>query len=84
MSRTPSAQLPVYKLAKRGGNLHQTRIRKISGNIKALRDELQGWLAGQGVRAEEKDVMINQVNGHIVVRGWHKDKIIRFLESKQF
>lgn len=68
VSRTPSAQLPVYKLAKRGGNLHQTRIRKISGNIAALRDELRSWLVGQGVRAEEKDVVVNQVNGHVVVR----------------
>lgn len=61
--RTASQQLPIYNLAKRGGNLHQTRIRKIEGDVDALRRELMEAL-GRG----EKEVVINRLTGHIVVK----------------
>lgn len=61
--RTPSQQLPVYKLAKRGGSLKQTRLRKIEGDVKALRGDLMEAL-GLG----EGEVKVNQLTGHVLIK----------------
>lgn len=61
--RTASHQLPIYHLAKRGGNLHQTRIRKIEGNVEVLRNEIESSL---GLR--EGLVFINRLTGHIIIK----------------
>lgn len=61
--RTPSQQLPIYLLAKRGGNLRQTRIRKIEGDVDLLRSEIQTMLG-----IEEHLVTINRLTGHILVK----------------
>jgi len=79
VQRTASQELPVYQLAKRGGNLHQTRIRKIRGDIAALRDQLQSSL-----KLKRQDATINQLTGHIILKGWYKDEVKRFLEQRFF
>ena len=61
--RTPSQKLPIYHLAKRGGNLHQTRIRKIQGNVEKLREEIVAALA-----LREENVVINRLTGHIILK----------------
>lgn len=61
--RTGSRQLPIYLDAKRGGNLHQTRIRKIDGDIMRLRDQLQEHL-----KLESKDVVVNRLTRHIIIK----------------
>lgn len=61
--RTASQQLPVYHLAKRGGNLHQTRVRKIEGDIMALRDDLR-----QALCLKEEHITINQLTRHIIIK----------------
>lgn len=61
--RTASQNLPVYHLAKRGGNLHQTRVRKIEGDVERLRDEIRTFL---GIK--EEDVVINRLMGHIIIK----------------
>ena len=63
VSRTPSQQLPIYLLAKRGGNLHQTRVKKIEGDIATLRKELQ-----QALVIDEEDIKINQLTRHIIIK----------------
>ena len=63
VDRTPSKQLPIYHLIKAGGNLKQTRIRKISGDITALRTDLQREL---GLR--EDQIRINQLTRHIIIK----------------
>ncbi len=67
VQRTASQELPVYHLARRGGNLHQTRIRKIRGDVTALRDDLRAFL-----RLKNEHAAINQITGHIIlkVRGY--------------
>ncbi|CAF9917460.1 MAG: hypothetical protein GOMPHAMPRED_001270 [Gomphillus americanus] len=77
--RTPSQQLPVYHLAKAGGNKHLTRIRKISGSVEDLKDDLRTALG-----LAEKDIVINNVNRHIVIKGWKKFEVAKFLEEKRF
>lgn len=61
--RTPSKQLPVYHLAKRGGNLQQTKLRKIDGDLMKLKLDLQQAL---GLRQEE--ISINQLTRHIIIK----------------
>lgn len=79
VTRTPSNELPIYHLRKRGGNLRQTRVKKISGSIDALRDALQTELA-----VPEKECVINRTTNHVVVKGWHKPKIESFLTARKF
>lgn len=61
--RTASQKLPIYHLAKRGGNLHQTRIRKIEGDVEKLREEIVATLA-----LREETVVINRLTGHIIIK----------------
>ncbi|KAL2056412.1 hypothetical protein ABVK25_003435 [Lepraria finkii] len=77
--RTASQKLPIYHLAKRGGNLHQTRVRKIQGDVERLRDEIRIALG-----LKEEHVVINRLTGNIIVKGWYKDDIRRFLEDRHF
>jgi large subunit ribosomal protein L49 len=63
VNRTPSKNLPVYLLAKRGGNLKQTRVRKIEGNIAVLRDDIQNAL-----QMDRKDVVINGLTRQIIIK----------------
>lgn len=61
--RTASQGLPVYHLAKRGGNLHQTRVRKVEGDLKALKDDLQ-----QALGLKKEDVAINWLSRQIIIK----------------
>lgn len=61
--RTASQQLPVYHDSKRGGNLLQTKIRNISGNIEPLRHAVQRAL-GLG----DEQIVINRLTGHIIIK----------------
>lgn len=36
------------------------------------------------MRLKEGDVKVNPVTGHVVIKGWHKDTIVKYLESKNF
>jgi large subunit ribosomal protein L49 len=62
VSRTPSNNLPVYQLRKRGGNKKLTYVKKIDGNREGLSAALEKTLGlRQGV------VRVNQVTKHVVV-----------------
>lgn len=79
VTRTPSNELPVYTLAKRGGNLKLTRVRKIDGKTESLRDELRTAL---GLREEEG--WINRITGQIMLKGWWKGEVVQFLRERRF
>jgi large subunit ribosomal protein L49 len=65
ISRTPSNNLAVYELAKRGGNLKQTTVKKIEGDRAAFRAELA---KGLGVAEDDKKtVWVNSLTGHVTV-----------------
>jgi hypothetical protein len=69
VSRTPSAQLPVYLLAKRGGNLHQTRIKKVAGDVNAFVKDLEQYLREEaGVPEQYLKVHVNRLTGHVIVK----------------
>ena len=63
VERTPSSNLPIYLLAKRGGNLKQTKLRKIEGDINTLRLQLRDAL-----KLEDKEIVINQLTKQIIIR----------------
>ncbi|KAF2827555.1 hypothetical protein CC86DRAFT_369655 [Ophiobolus disseminans] len=78
VSRSNSNSLPVYTDFKRGGNLHLTTVRKITGDLAALRDELGVFLK----KKKEVSVTINYLTQQVVVKGHHQKQIMSFLEAR--
>ncbi|KAF3033820.1 hypothetical protein E8E12_003982 [Didymella heteroderae] len=79
VSRSANKNLPIYTDFKRGGNLHLTTVRKITGDLQALRDELRAWLS-----KKDEDVKINTLTQQVIVKGHHKEKIEEFLKGRGF
>ncbi|KAF2789744.1 hypothetical protein K505DRAFT_252641 [Melanomma pulvis-pyrius CBS 109.77] len=77
ISRSHSQNYPVYSDYKRGGNLHLTTIRKITGDLSALRDELRVFLNKQN-----DEVKINSLTSHVIVKGHHVAEITDFLKAR--
>lgn len=69
--------MPVYTDKKRGGNLRLTTVRKITGDLHALREELQMWLS-----KKEQDVTVNTLTGHVIVKGHDSGRIAEFLTAR--
>ncbi|KAJ5808345.1 hypothetical protein N7474_009614 [Penicillium riverlandense] len=85
--RTPSNQLPVYLVTKAGGTKQQTKIQKTEGDMDALRKDLAlalGVESPNGPPPKKPEVAINRLNGHILVKGWRKAEILKFLEERNF
>ncbi|KAF9701832.1 hypothetical protein EKO04_000827 [Ascochyta lentis] len=78
VERSHQKNLPIYTDYKRGGNLHTTTVRKVTGDPHALRDDLQAWLA----KKKDEDVKVNALTGHVVVKGHHKAEIAEFLQGR--
>ncbi|KAL4868911.1 hypothetical protein BDV12DRAFT_168857 [Aspergillus spectabilis] len=85
--RTPSNQLPVYLVTKAGGTKQQTKIQKTEGDVDALRKDLEQYL---GLEADgrdgkkSRDITINRLNGNVIVKGWRKNEITKFLSERNF
>jgi large subunit ribosomal protein L49 len=79
VSRSANKNLPIYTDYKRGGNLHLTTIRKITGDLSALRDELRVYL-----NKKNEDVKINALTQHVIVKGHHSGLVKSFLEQRGF
>ncbi|PQE32373.1 mitochondrial large ribosomal subunit protein [Rutstroemia sp. NJR-2017a WRK4] len=79
VSRTPSNNFPIYLLSKAGGNLKQTKVRKIEGDIQVLRTQLQKALG-----LKEREVTINQLTQQIIIKGHRKPEVEKFLEERHF
>ncbi|KAK3207448.1 hypothetical protein GRF29_103g1055776 [Pseudopithomyces chartarum] len=77
VGRTSTKNLPVYSDYKRGGNLHLTTIRKITGDISELRDELRVFL-----NKKDEDVKINSLTQHVIVKGHHVPQVTDFLKAR--
>ncbi|TKA74945.1 hypothetical protein B0A55_04944 [Friedmanniomyces simplex] len=79
ITRTPSKELPVYQLRKRGGNMKLTRIRKIDGRAETLRDDLRAEL-----KLGEKEAVVNAVTKQVVLKGFWKKEVDVFLRRRMF
>ena len=103
VERTPSSNLPIYTVAKAGGTKHLTLIRKVSGDLMALKNDLTaalpplrsnrevGQLSPSAIRRAELNarkskssdpVTINSTTGHVIVKGWRKEEIGKFLKDR--
>lgn len=54
-----------------------TTVRKITGDLSALRDELRVFL-----NKKNEDVKINTLTGHVIVKGHHNVEIAEFLKAR--
>jgi len=59
--------------------MKQTKVRKLHGDISVLRTELQ-----EALGLEEKEVVINQLTKQIIIKGWRRSDVAKFLLEKQF
>lgn len=79
VTRSRNNELPIYTLRKRGGNLPMTRVKNVDGRAEALKEELAGLLGlGRGEAA------VNDVTGHVVLKGHHKPAVEKFLRERMF
>ncbi|KAF1956649.1 hypothetical protein CC80DRAFT_548144 [Byssothecium circinans] len=77
VTRSSSKNLPIYTDYKRGGNLHLTTIRKVTGDLSALRDELRVFL-----NKKNEEVKINSLTSHVIVKGHHVPEVTDFLKAR--
>ncbi|KAK0672134.1 mitochondrial large subunit ribosomal protein-domain-containing protein [Cercophora samala] len=77
VGRTHTNNHSVYQLAKRGGNLKLTIVKKVEGNRIAFKEEL-----GKALKLSPKDIKVSSLTGHVEVPGHRKSDIVAFLEEK--
>ena len=82
ITRTRSNELPVYTDLKRGGNLKLTLVRRVSGQVEALRDGLRESLGLLGKDREK--VVVNGLTGQVVIKGMVRGEVVRFLRERRF
>ncbi|EED19428.1 mitochondrial large ribosomal subunit L49, putative [Talaromyces stipitatus ATCC 10500] len=81
--RTPSNKLPVYLETKAGGTKRLTKIQKTEGDLEALKSDLAKALNLE-TGSKKPEITINSTTGHIIVKGWRKDEIQKFLIERNF
>ncbi|KAF2459379.1 mitochondrial large subunit ribosomal protein-domain-containing protein [Lineolata rhizophorae] len=79
VARTHSGNLPVYRDWKRGGNLHLTIVRKITGDPHALRNDLRQYIG-----LEDEDAWVNSITKQVILSGFHVEQVHEFLKGKNF
>ncbi|KAK3348547.1 mitochondrial large subunit ribosomal protein-domain-containing protein [Neurospora tetraspora] len=79
VGRAWTQRLPVYHLAKRGGNKKLTQIKKVQGDGQALRRDLAQFLG-----LEEKLVRVKVPTGHLEVDGHRREEVVKFLNGLGF
>jgi large subunit ribosomal protein L49 len=77
--RSATGNLPVYQEIRAGGSKKQTRIRRIEGDAKVLRDELTEEL---GIKKEE--CVWHQLTNNIVLKGHRRLELMEVLKAKGF
>ncbi|EPY54169.1 ribosomal protein subunit Img2 [Schizosaccharomyces cryophilus OY26] len=79
ITRTETANFPVYIDYKSGGNQVQTIIRRIEGDDNALLKEL---ITDLGI--PRADASINQLTKHIRIKGNHSQRIKQWIQDRGF
>lgn len=54
-----------------------TTVRKITGDLPALRDELRDFLG-----KKDEDVKINSLTAHVIVKGHYAPSVTEFLKAR--
>jgi large subunit ribosomal protein L49 len=81
--------IPVYHLAKAGGNKHLTTVRKLSGDLHALQSDIRSALGLEQFAKDQQgrkkeNVAINWTTRQIIVRGWRGPEIKKWAEMRGF
>ncbi|KAI5793839.1 mitochondrial large subunit ribosomal protein-domain-containing protein [Peziza echinospora] len=76
ITRTNSGNLPVYQEEKKHGSWKRTRIRRIAGDIDALKD-----LMARGLKLDSGDLMVNMRTRHLLIRGHRRTEVLQYLKE---
>ncbi|KAK3385975.1 mitochondrial large subunit ribosomal protein-domain-containing protein [Podospora didyma] len=79
VARTNAGNLPIFQQEKRGGNLPLTVIKKVEGDVAALRNELSVYL-----KLEHFKLRTKTPTNHIEIRGKYKYDVKKFLHDRGF
>jgi large subunit ribosomal protein L49 len=60
-----------------------TKIQKTEGDLEALKSDLAKALNLE-TGSKKPEITINSTTGHIIVKGWRKDEIQKFLIERNF
>ncbi|CAO3629134.1 unnamed protein product [Cunninghamella blakesleeana] len=71
VSRTSNHGLPVYSEIKNGGTQQLTIIRRIEGDVEALKEELATLFP----EAPKNHIKINPTNNHVVIKGLYVNEM---------
>jgi large subunit ribosomal protein L49 len=77
VKRTKYLSLPIYSEFKNGRSRTLTVIRRIEGDREALRNDLSSIVP-------RKDITVDRVTGHLIVKGLKVHEVRDFLTSKGF
>ncbi|KAI1822482.1 mitochondrial large subunit ribosomal protein-domain-containing protein [Xylaria intraflava] len=79
VGRNTLNNLGVYQKNKRGGNLRLTILKNGEGDLPALRKDIRDAL-----QLEDKDIFINSVTKHVMIKGHKRDEVVNFLHTIGF
>ncbi|KAI1878241.1 hypothetical protein JX265_002610 [Neoarthrinium moseri] len=69
----------IYEKRLRGGTMKKTLLKKGEGNLQALRHDV-----AEALSLPAKEVRVNNVTGHIEIKGHRRDGIAMFLKNMGF
>ncbi|KAJ2982466.1 hypothetical protein NUW58_g6433 [Xylaria curta] len=69
----------IYEKSKRGGNLQLTYLKRGEGDLMALKQDIKDAL-----QLSDKEITINDLTKHIMIRGRKREKVLNFLHIAGF
>ncbi|KAI1771046.1 mitochondrial large subunit ribosomal protein-domain-containing protein [Hypoxylon cercidicola] len=79
VGRNDLNSLSVYHKNKRGGNLKLTLVKKGEGDLMALKQDIK-----EALQLNDRDISINSITRHIVIRGRKRAQVVNFLLNMGF
>lgn len=77
--RTPTGNLPVYQEIRSGGNRHQTRIRRVEGDLQFLIRQIH-----EALELDKKDIIFNSLTSQVVIKGREKERVLELFKYLRF
>lgn len=80
VARTSNHSLPVYSEIKNGGTQQLTIIRRIQGDVEALKSDMAALFPD----SPKNHIKINPTNNHIIIKGLYVNELKQWLANKGF
>ena len=77
--RTPTGNLPVYQEIRSGGNRHQTRIRRVEGDLQFLIRQIH-----EALELDKKDIIFNSLTSQVIIKGREKERVLELFKYLRF